>query len=201
MDLVTNLLPRALPANHSQDGAETFLLVRQDVDRQSGPNLHTQPPLGAVGQRAAQRRPRAVTSPCSSRSAATTNCFSCGAPGRAAPSGSSLRGNRAEFRLGGRRGARRGCRGLRTGGPAGTSAARRSAAPAARRRPRAAPLAPCARRDGGARPFYGGPAGPWRGGAAGTARGTVLRSAGPGGRRTEVEAAIKSLANRCTLCK
>lgn len=108
MDLITNLLPRALPANHSQDGAETFLLVRQDVDRQSGPNLHTQPPLGAVGQRAAQRRPRAVTSPCSSRSAATTNCFSCGAPGRAAPSGSSLRGNRAEFGLGGRRGAGRG---------------------------------------------------------------------------------------------
>lgn len=35
---------RSLPANHSQDGTQTFLLVRQDVDRQSGPNLHTETP-------------------------------------------------------------------------------------------------------------------------------------------------------------
>lgn len=46
---------------------------------------------------APSRSPR--TSPCSSFSAATTSCFSCAALGRAPPSGSSLRGSRAEGRL------------------------------------------------------------------------------------------------------
>lgn len=88
------------------------------------------------------------TSPCSSLSAATTSCFSCAALGRAPPSGSSLRGSRAEGRLEGSAGGTgrdgRARKGPRTGGHAGSGAPPRSSAPAARRWPAAAPLSPCA---------------------------------------------------------
>lgn len=75
------------------------------------PRAHRPPPEGSAGlglkppaEGRSPARPQR-TSPCSSRSADTTSCFNCATLGRAPPSGSSLRGSRAQGGLAGTRGA------------------------------------------------------------------------------------------------